>query len=86
MISTMMSKFLGRNYHLALLICICAFFLCLRGHMTGNEYGILVGGVFASFRAGDAVVNWIHRDQGNCDLDQTHKPEPECPAEKTNHE
>lgn len=70
--NTIFAKFLGRNYHLALLICICAFWLCLKGRMTGNEYGILVAAVFGSFRAGDAVVNWIHRDKTD-DLDETHK-------------
>lgn len=67
------SKFLGRNYNLALLVCICAFYLCLVGRMSGNEYAILVGGIFTSFRAGDAVVNWIHRDSKD-DLDESHKP------------
>lgn len=72
MINTLFAKFLGRNYHLAVLICVCAFYLCVIGRMTGNEFGILCGGIFASFRAGDAVVNWIHRDKNN-DLDETHK-------------
>ena len=58
-----LAKFFGRNYHLAVFICTCAFALCLKGHMTGGEYSALVGGVFASFRAGDAVVNWIHKDK-----------------------
>lgn len=80
--NTIFAKFLGRNYHLALLICICAFYLCLSGRMTGNEYGILVGGVFASFRIGDAVVNWIHSGKTD-DLDETHKkPDDNCTPTK----
>lgn len=71
MINTMFAKFLGRNYHLALLICICAFYLCLAGKLTGGEYATLVGGIFSAFRAGDAVVNWIHRQKDD-DLDETH--------------
>jgi hypothetical protein len=70
--NTMFAKFLGRNYHLAVLICICAFYLCLKGRLSGGEYGALCGGIFSAFRAGDAVVNWIHREKDD-DLDETHK-------------
>lgn len=72
MINTMFAKFLGRNYHLALLICICAFYLCLKGRLSGGEYTALCGGIFSAFRAGDAVVNWIHQKK-NDDLDETHR-------------
>jgi hypothetical protein len=53
-------KFLGRNYHLALLIVGMAFGLCVSNHMTGVTFGSVALGIFTSFRAGDAVVNWIH--------------------------
>ncbi len=72
MINTIFAKFLGRNYHLAILICLCSFYLCLSGKLSGAEYATLVGGIFSAFRAGDAVVNWIHKGKDD-DLDQTHR-------------
>ncbi len=66
------AKFLGRNYHLALLICGGALFLCWFGKMSGGEYVTVCCSIFAGFRAGDAVVNWIHKDKNN-DLDESHK-------------
>jgi hypothetical protein len=59
---TFIDKFMGRNYHLALLICGGGLFLCWYTRMTGGEYVTLCLGIFGGFRAGDAVVNWIHRD------------------------
>lgn len=59
---TFIDKFLGRNFHLAVLIVCLSFYLCLYGHMTGGEWTTLAGGIFAAFRAGDAVVNYIHKN------------------------
>ncbi len=67
------SKFMGRNYHLALLIVLLSYTLCLFGHMTGQAFATLAAGIFGSFRAGDAVVNWIHRDK--------HEPSDSPPSE-----
>jgi hypothetical protein len=59
---TFIDKFLGRNFHLAVLIVCLSFYLCLSGHMTGGEWTTLAGGIFAAFRVGDAVVNFIHQN------------------------
>lgn len=63
--NTFIQKFLGRNYHLALMIVVFSFALCLWGRMTGGEFATLAGGIFAAFRTGDAVVNWIHSQAPN---------------------
>jgi len=59
----LVEKFLGRNYHLALLCIILSFTLCLYGHMTGAEFVTIATATFTGFRAGDAVVNWIYREK-----------------------
>ncbi len=62
-------KFLGRNYHLALFIltgCMIAMYL---GKMSGHEYVELSLGIFASFRTGDAIVNWLHTRGGKDNQD-----------------
>lgn len=56
-------KFLSRNYHLALLICGGGLLLCWYHRMDGAQFVTLCLGVFTGFRAGDAVVNWIHKDK-----------------------
>jgi hypothetical protein len=90
MLNTIMSKFLGRNYHLAVLVTVLSFILCLYGHMTGGEWTTLAGGIFAAFRAGDALVNWIHRANIDEDLDESHLPpstrQEKHSGEKTDHE
>jgi hypothetical protein len=47
--------------------------------VSGGEYVTLVGGVFSAFRAGDAVVNWIHRGKDD-DLDETHRKHDDGPS------
>lgn len=73
---TFIQKFMGRNYHLAMLIVILSYTLCLWGHMTGAEFATLAGGIFSGFRAGDAIVNWIHARRAT---DDSPNSEP-CPA------
>lgn len=60
-----LGKFLGRNYHLALLICGGGLLLTWFMKMTGAQYVTLCLGVFSGFRAGDAIVNWIHKDKAD---------------------
>jgi hypothetical protein len=56
-------KFLGRNFHLAILVIALSYTLCLWGHMTGGEFAGVATAVFTAFRAGDAAVNWIRKDK-----------------------
>lgn len=58
----LVDKLLSRNYHLALIAeCggLVAMFCRL---LTGAQFVTLSLGIVTMFRAGDAVVNWIHRD------------------------
>lgn len=63
-----MSKFLSRKFMIAFLFSVtgCAVF-ALTGKLTGAEFVSLALGITGLFGAGDAAINWIHRDKQNPD-------------------
>jgi hypothetical protein len=64
-------KFLSRKFILALLFTVtgCSVF-AFTGKLTGGEFVALVGVILGAFTAGDAAINYIHRD----------KKDPDAPA------
>ena len=58
--NVIIEKLLSRNYHLAILAMTGAFIGMYMKVLTGAEYVTLCVSVVGMFRAGDAVVNWIH--------------------------
>lgn len=56
-------KYLSRKFILALIFTItgCAAF-SFTAKLTGSEFVTLVGVILGAFTAGDAAINYIHRD------------------------
>jgi hypothetical protein len=54
------AKLLSRNYHLALLALIAGIVAMFENILSGPQYVSLALGIVTSFRAGDAIVNWIN--------------------------
>lgn len=63
-----MSKFFSRKFILALLFSVtgCGVF-ALTAKLTGGEFVTLVGVILGAFTAGDAAINFIHRDKSDPD-------------------
>jgi hypothetical protein len=61
-------KYLSRKFILALLFTVtgCGVF-AFADKLTGGEFVALVGVILGAFTAGDAAINYIHRDKRNPD-------------------
>lgn len=61
-------KYLSRKFILAFMFTVtgCAVF-SFTGKLTGGEFVTLVGVILGAFTAGDAAINYIHRDKRNPD-------------------
>lgn len=55
-----LSKFLSRNYHLALIGLISGVVALFTSYMHPGEFVTLTLGIVSSFRAGDVAVNWLN--------------------------
>lgn len=63
-----MSKFLSRKFILALLFTVTSCLgLFLTEKIDGGNFVALVGIVLGAFTAGDAAINYIHRDKADPD-------------------
>lgn len=63
-----MNKYFSRKFILALLFTVtgCGVF-ALTTKLTGSEFVALVGVILGAFTAGDAAINYIHRDKPDPD-------------------
>jgi hypothetical protein len=63
-----MNKYISRKFILALLFALtgCLVF-AFTAKLSGGEFVTLVGVVLGAFTAGDAAINYIHRDKPNPD-------------------
>ena len=61
-------KYLSRKFILAFVFAVtgCAVF-AFTAKLTGGEFVTLVGVVLGAFTAGDAAINYIHRDKADPD-------------------
>jgi hypothetical protein len=68
-----MSKYISRKFILAFVFTVtgCAVF-AFTAKLSGGEFVALTGVILGAFTAGDAAINFIHRD----------KPNPDNPDEK----
>lgn len=58
---SVIAKYLSRNYHLVLLV-ICVSAVAMFKHlMSGGEWVAVSTAVVTAFRAGDAMVEWLHK-------------------------
>ena len=58
---SILAKYLSRNYHLVLLVIgVSALGLFYR-LISGGEWVAVASACVAAFRIGDAVVEWIHK-------------------------
>jgi hypothetical protein len=55
----LLTKYLSRNYHLAVLVIGVSAFGLFRHLVSGGEWASIALGVITAFRAGDAMVNWL---------------------------
>lgn len=59
------ASYLSRNFHLVLIVLGISTWALFTGRLTGVSWATLAGTLVTTFRAGDAVVNWIHKDNPN---------------------
>lgn len=61
-------KYLSRKFVLAFIFTVtgCAVF-AFTGKLSGGEFVALVGVILGAFTAGDAAINYIHRDKKDPD-------------------
>jgi uncharacterized membrane protein YjjP (DUF1212 family) len=54
------AKYLSRNYHLVLLVIGISAVALFYKLISGGEWVAIASACVAAFRAGDAVVEWLH--------------------------
>jgi uncharacterized membrane protein YjjP (DUF1212 family) len=57
----LLAKYLSRNYHLVLLVIGISAVALFQKLISGGEWATIATATIAAFRAGDAVVEWIHK-------------------------
>lgn len=62
-----MGKFLSRKFILAFLFAGTSCAGLAFKLLTGSDFVTLVGIILGAFTAGDAAINYIHRDKANPD-------------------
>jgi len=64
-----------------LIVIVIGSVALFTGRLTGVSWVTLACTVVTTFRAGDALVNWIHRDNPRfIDCDHSERPKPYQPA------
>jgi uncharacterized membrane protein YjjP (DUF1212 family) len=57
---SLVAKYLSRNFHLVLLVIGISAVALFSRLITGGEWVAVSGACITAFRAGDAMVEWLH--------------------------